>query len=551
MLTTTTVLGLAAAAGLLSHWQLFLRGEWECHTPAVAAVYSLAAAGLLAAFWLVQRLPLLDSLWALAVLAAVYALSLFASISIYRLCFHSLKQFPGPVAAKLSGFWSVACALPQFKFHEAVQALHAEHGDFVRIRPREISVNNAAAVRDIHGYGSVCLKGSFYDLNYPSRSLQMTRDKAFHSRRRRTWDRGFSPKALSEYEPRVYQHCLDLVKQLSRLAGTPVDIGKWFKYFGFDVMGDLSFGRPFDMLTTGNPHFLFGMMESSKPVVGTLIGVPWLFILFQKLPGISRVRSNWISWCGVQVQERMKLGTTRPDLFSYILGNDLSEATSDGDLTYDAELAIVAGSETTALNLTTVLYLLALHPEQKKALQAEVDLLIPTLDHFSHQKLASSHLLEGCINEGLRLYPPVPSGVQRLTPPQGAMIADRWIPGDTIVSTPTYTLHRDSRYFVQPNHFIPERWSSKPQLIIRKDAFNPFLAGRYSCAGRPLAMMEMRMLLAMVVRLFDFSFPKESRAGAEKLYDGKGGFRDYFTAGAPTVPLVFTKRSLDTVANGT
>ena len=134
MLTTTTVLGLAAAAGLLSHWQLFLRGEGEGHTPAVAAVYSLAAAGLLAAFWLVQRLPLLDSLWALAVLAAVYALSLFASISIYRLCFHSLKQFPGPVAAKLSGFWSVACALPQFKFHEAVQALHAEHGDFVRIR---------------------------------------------------------------------------------------------------------------------------------------------------------------------------------------------------------------------------------------------------------------------------------------------------------------------------------------------------------------------------------------------------------------------------------
>ncbi|EGD94147.1 hypothetical protein TESG_01671 [Trichophyton tonsurans CBS 112818] len=544
MLTTTTVLGLAAAAGLLSHWQLFLRGEWERHTPAVAAVYSLAAAGLLAAFWLLQRLPLLDSLWALAVLAAVYALSLFASISIYRLCFHSLKQFPGPVAAKLSGFWSVACALPQFKFHEAVQALHAEHGDFVRIRPREISVNNAAAVRDIHGYGSVCLKGPFYDLNYPSRSLQMTRDKAFHSRRRRTWDRGFSPKALSEYEPRVYQHCLDLVKQLSRLAGTPVDIGKWFKYFGFDVMGDLSFGRPFDMLTTGNPHFLFGMMESSKPVVGTLIGVPWLFILFQKLPGISRVRSNWISWCGVQVQERMKLGTTRPDLFSYILGNDLSEATSDGDLTYDAELAIVAGSETTALNLTTVLYLLALHPEQKKALQAEIDLLIPTLDQFSHQKLASSHLLEGCINEALRLFPPVPSGVQRLTPPQGAMIADRWIPGDTIVSTPTYTLHRDSRYFVQPNHFIPERWSSKPGLIIRKDAFNPFLAGRYSCAG-PSARHDGDAHAARDGR------PVESRVGAEKLYDGKGGFRDYFTAGAPTVPLVFTKRSLDSVANGT
>ncbi|KAM5434374.1 putative tryprostatin B 6-hydroxylase [Microsporum canis] len=549
-MATMTVLGLAAAAGLLSHWQLFLRGEWERHAPLVAAFYSLAAAGLLAGLLFVQRLPVFDSVVTLAALAAAYSLSLFASICIYRLCFHALKQFPGPVAAKLSGFWSVASSLPQFKFHEAVQGLHAEHGDFVRIRPREISVNNASAVRDIHGYGSVCLKGPFYDLNYPSRSLQMTRDKAFHSSRRRTWDRGFSPKALSEYEPRVFQHCLELVKQLSRLSGTPVDIGKWFKYFGFDVMGDLSFGRSFDMLRTSNPHFLFGMMEAGKPVVGTLISVPWLFILFQKLPGISRVRANWISWCGVQVQERMKLGTTRPDLFSYILGSDLSEAISDGDLTYDAELAIVAGSETTALNLTTVLYLLALNPDQKKALQAEIDLLVPTIDQLSHQKLAGSPLLEGCINEGLRLYPPVPSGVQRLTPPQGAMIADRWIPGDTIVSTPTFSLHRDSRYFVKPDQFIPERWSSKPDLIIRKDAFSPFLAGRYSCAGRPLAMMEMRMLLAMVVRLFDFNFPKESRVGAEKLYDGKGGFRDYFTADAPTVPLVFTKRSPDLVANG-
>ncbi|EGE07898.1 cytochrome P450 monooxygenase [Trichophyton equinum CBS 127.97] len=560
MLTTTTVLGLAAAAGLLSHWQLFLRGEWERHTPAVAAVYSLAAAGLLAAFWLLQRLPLLDSLWALAVLAAVYALSLFASISIYRLCFHSLKQFPGPVAAKLSGFWSVACALPQFKFHEAVQTLHAEHGDFVRIRPREISVNNAAAVRDIHGYGSVCLKGPFYDLNYPSRSLQMTRDKAFHSRRRRTWDRGFSPKALSEYEPRVYQHCLDLVKQLSRLAGTPVDIGKWFKYFGFDVMGDLSFGRPFDMLTTGNPHFLFGMMESSKPVVGTLIGVPWLFILFQKLPGISRVRSNWISWCGVQVQERMKLGTTRPDLFSYILGNDLSEATSDGDLTYAGNWAIVGqGSEDPGLsnpNDFSSTFLGTASQRQKKGPSRARRSALPDT-HARTQFLAPEARIQppsskGCIKrKPYGSSRPSPAEVQRLTPPQGAMIADRWIPGDTIVSTPTYTLHRADISYSQIIS-SSERWSSKPGLIIsaRTRSTRSWQAG-YSCAGRPLAMMEMRMLLAMVVRLFDFSFPKESRVGAEKLYDGKGGFRDYFTAGAPTVPLVFTKRSLDSVANGT
>lgn len=51
-------------------------------------------------------------------------------------------------------------------------------------------------------------------------------------------------------------------------------------------------------------------------------------------------------------------------------------------------------------------------------------------------------MLEGCINEALRLFPPVPSGLQRMTPPEGVKIAGRYIPGDTLVSTPTYTIHR-------------------------------------------------------------------------------------------------------------
>ncbi|KAF2194471.1 hypothetical protein K469DRAFT_531149, partial [Zopfia rhizophila CBS 207.26] len=46
------------------------------------------------------------------------------------------------------------------------------------------------------------------------------------------------------------------------------------------------------------------------------------------------------------------------------------------------------------------------------------------------------------INETLRLYPPVPSCLQHLTPPEGTMIAGRWVPGNMNVSTPTYAIHR-------------------------------------------------------------------------------------------------------------
>lgn len=117
-------------------------------------------------------------------------------------------------------------------------------------------------------------------------------------------------------------------------------------------------------------------------------------------------------------------------------------ATGDHDLVYDSELAIIAGSETTGATLATTLCLLANHPDKKGALQAEVDGLFTDLSEFSHQKLVGAPILEGCINEALRLYPAVPDGLQRVTPPGGAVIGGKWIPGDTLVSTHTYSIQR-------------------------------------------------------------------------------------------------------------
>jgi cytochrome P450 family 628 len=61
----------------------------------------------------------------------------------------------------------------------------------------------------------------------------------------------------------------------------------------------------------------------------------------------------------------------------------------------------------------------------------------------------------------------------------------------------------DPGNFPQPKEFIPERWSTKPELIKRKDAFIPFSGGAFGCAGKPLAMMELRMAVALMVRKFD------------------------------------------------
>lgn len=112
----------------------------------------------------------------------------------------------------------------------------------------------------------------------------------------------------------------------------------------------------------------------------------------------------------------------------------------------DASLIVVAGSDTTAATLTCLFYHFATHPEVYKKLQREVDEFFADLGPDSHEcesrSLGRLQYMQACIDESLRLFPAVPSGLQRQTPAQGIQIGDRWIPGNTIVMTPNYTLTR-------------------------------------------------------------------------------------------------------------
>lgn len=88
---------------------------------------------------------------------------------------------------------------------------------------------------------------------------------------------------------------------------------------------------------------------------------------------------------------------------------------------------------------------------------------------------------------------------------------------------PPYVIHRDPRYFSpSPDSFIPERWLPSPtpsnsggndtsatEFKTSRDAFIPFSVGQQNCAGRPLALIEMRYLLAALIRNFDVEFDRE------------------------------------------
>jgi tryprostatin B 6-hydroxylase len=96
--------------------------------------------------------------------------------------------------------------------------------------------------------------------------MHTSRDRAMHDKRRRIWSPAFSDKSLRSYEQRVKPYADQLVRRIDLAQGKPVNVGQLFNFFGYDVMGDLAFGKDFNMLKSGDEHFAVQLLnEGMQP----------------------------------------------------------------------------------------------------------------------------------------------------------------------------------------------------------------------------------------------------------------------------------------------
>ncbi|KAK7218721.1 hypothetical protein V2G26_006724 [Clonostachys chloroleuca] len=295
---------------------------------------------------------------------------------------------------------------------------------------------------------------------HPVVSLHMIRDHEEHSRRRKIWDEVFSPKALREYEPRVALYTEQLLKRIVCNGNQTVNVTALFNYYSFDVMGDLAFGRSFNMLRYGAAH---KYMKSSH--------------------------DNMLTATAFTAEVAYRTGEaktgeppTTPDIFSWLLNGfenlDHPTPQDEVNLVGDEHLVVVAGSDLRAASITCLFYQLALHPRIMADLQTEIDRFYTEYEHPSHHGLSKLEYLNACIDESLRLYPPVPSGLLRISSPQGCHIGDLFIPGNTVVQIPSYTMYRDAKNFTLPDDFIPERWTTRPELTRDSSIYAPSQSAR-------------------------------------------------------------------------
>ncbi|KAL4246842.1 Cytochrome P450 superfamily protein [Abortiporus biennis] len=250
---------------------------------------------------------------------------------------------------------------------------------------------------------------------------------------------------------------------------------------------------------------------------GTIFdSLPWLAYFARNVPGlgedVKRMREMGIGKAAL----RNKQGSKTKDLFYYLSNDDLPEEKKANPAIVIAEgiLATVAGSDTTSNALTVALYFLLKNQDAYRRLQAEVDKFYPQgEDPLDSKHYKDMEFLEAVINETLRMYPAVMSGSQRsvMRGQGGKLIGQYYIPEDTQVRIPTYTLHRDPRNFSPyPDTFWPDRWliaegrqESKEEIVHQVNAFIPFSFGPANCVGKNLAWTQLRMVLVALLHKFE------------------------------------------------
>jgi len=165
-----------------------------------------------------------------------------------------------------------------------------------------------------------------------------------------------------------------------------------------------------------------------------------------------------------------------------------------------------AGHETTALLLTWTMMLLATNPKWQEKVREEVNEVShgapPSIDHLS--KL---NLLNMVINESLRLYPPA-SVLPRMAF-EDFKLGDLHIPKGLSIWIPVLAIHHSEELWGKDvNEFNPNRFATKS---FSPGRFIPFAAGPRNCVGQSFAMMEVKIILAMLITRFKFAISENYR----------------------------------------
>ncbi|XP_040167169.1 cytochrome P450 4C1-like [Anopheles arabiensis] len=183
-------------------------------------------------------------------------------------------------------------------------------------------------------------------------------------------------------------------------------------------------------------------------------------------------------------------------------GNQAHNIMTDEDVREEVDTFMFEGHDTTTAGISWVLFLLALHPDVQERVCEEIESIFPSGDDrpATMQDLNELKLLERCIKEALRLYPSVSFFGRTLS--EDVQLGGHQVPAQTIVGIHAYHVHRDERFYPDPEKFDPDRFLPENTENRHPYAYIPFSAGPRNCIGQKFALLEEKSIVSSVLRRY-------------------------------------------------
>ncbi|MEM1234141.1 MAG: cytochrome P450 [Pseudomonadota bacterium] len=321
-------------------------------------------------------------------------------------------------------------------------------------------------------------------------------------RQRRIIDPAFEGGRLKDTYPAMWQASDAMV---GRMPMGEVEIEEEASFAAADVIFRTLFSLPIESEIAARVFREFRAYQRTQPVVNLAAFIPlpkWLPRPHQRRTRESAkaIRGLIQELCAERM-EAIRAGTAPDDLATKIMTTpdpETGETFTTEEMVDQVAIFFLAGHETSASALGWALYLLATHPVWQEAVADEA----MALKTGEFREVGKLRVTRDVFREALRLYPPVPMMVREATCPHE--FRDRTVPkGSQIVLSPWH-LHRHERLWENPDGFDPGRWVTDNGIECMRDAFIPFSAGPRVCTGAGFAMVEGPLLLAKLVRAFEF-----------------------------------------------
>ncbi|ORY04544.1 cytochrome P450 [Clohesyomyces aquaticus] len=441
--------------------------------------------------------------------------AVFLAITLIRRRYLSpISDIPGPFLASFSVAWQL-WHIVQGDIDRCARRWHEKHGAFVRISHDEVSVCHPDAVRQI--LLNPLEKADFYCMmalpDYRFQTPMSETNPRQHVLRTKNLAAGFALSHIIKSEAHVDKCILLLKKRLAEFskAKTQINLDEWFNYMAFDILGEVLFSQNFGFLEAGKD--LGGSIANSK-VLTLYVTLAGFFQGIHRFT-LGRPIVNDMKLMPTQhifdttlraIQSRQKNAEVRKDVLSVWLKQheDHPDRFSEKELYGCVNMTVGAGADTVSASMQSFFYHLTRNPQYLARVKQEIVDANLTADVISYADATQLPFLQACIKEGWRMFPPVPFGLARVSPPDGITIGGHYFAPGVKLSINPHVIHYSRELFGEDaSQYNPDRWIGRRAKDIEK-YFIAFGAGYNSCQGRNIAQLEIVKATATIVRDFDF-----------------------------------------------